>query len=334
MMLSAFLYALALGPAAPAERVRPAAVELSWEAPDACPDEEAMRDRIAQLVVDPAGEGSLLVDGRVEEGPTGYRLTLRTSYGELSDERTVVDRDCAALGGTAALFVAVSLEPAPAASNSPRDPEPEPADAAPEESLPVLRRPPRRAEPAFTPAELEVESSEPTAARPTAVAVGLGPQLEFGALPGVTGGPRLSVSVEWLRAEVALYGYYGAPRRTDVVRGASGLVQMGAAGGRGCVVIGCSVRAPLCVLAEAGGLRVASRNLVPANDLRYVWSAVGARGGVARRWGRVGVFAAAEAALPTSRSRVVLGETTAFATWAVSLRAILGLQIFFATDSA
>lgn len=334
-MLGALVYGLVLGPAVPSERARPAAVELAWVAPEGCPDEETMRERIAELTVDPSGEGTLLVDGRVEEGPTGYALTLRTSYGELSDERTVVDRDCAALGGTAALFVAVSLEPAPGGSEPTRDPQPEPGDPGLEpQALPVVQRQPRAVPPARVHEEPAVESSESTFAGPTAVFVGVGPQLEFGSLPGVSGGPRLSVGVEWRRAEVALYGYYGAPRRTDVVRGASGLAQMGAAGGRGCVVFGSSVRAPLCVLAEAGGLRVASRDLVPANELRYVWSAVGARGGVARRWGRVGVFGAAEAALPTSRSEVDLGETTAFATWVVSLRAIVGLQIFFATDSA
>lgn len=330
-MLSAFVYGLTLVPAVPSERVRPAAVELAWDAPEGCPDEASMRERMAALS-DPTGDGTLLVDGRIERLPDGYQLTLRTAYGELSDERSVIDRDCAALGDTAALFVAVSLEPA--------DPEGQPAEERPQEqepepprAPPVLSSPepsvvaPRREEPAS-------EESDTRMVRPTAYVLGVAPQVEYGALPGVSGGPRVSIGVEWARAEAAAYGYYGAPRRTDVVRGASGLAQMGAAGARGCVVFGSSVRAPLCALVEVGALRVASRDLVPANALRYVWSAAGVRGGVARRWGRVGIFGAAEAALPISRSRVVLGGTTAFDTWAVSLRAIVGLQIFFATDSA
>ncbi|MCR9161477.1 MAG: hypothetical protein ACE37F_29885 [Nannocystaceae bacterium] len=334
-MLGVLVYGLALVPAVPpegsrsAESPRPAEVELAWQAPVGCPDAQTMRDRIAELTVDPAGEGTLVVDGRVEEGPKGFRLTLRTSYGNLSETRTVVDEDCDALGGTAALFVAVSLEPASAGADAPSEPEVVPAEPEPDAAVEVAQ-----SRPAVAPVRDDLVVGPRPRRLPPVGFVGVAPQVEFGSLPGVTGGPRLSVGVQWPRAEVALYGYYGAPRRTAAVQGASGLTQMGAAGGRGCVVFGSTVQAPLCALAEVGALSVASRDLDPANDLRYVWSAVGARGGVGRRWGSVGVFGAAEAAVPTSRARVLLGGETAFSTWPVSVRAIVGVQIFFATDSA
>ncbi len=323
-----------LGPSVPpVEPVRPATVELVWEAPEGCPDAEVMRQRIAELVVDPAGEGALKVDGRVEAESQGFRLTLRTAYGELADERTVEDRDCDALAEAAALFVVVSIDP----SSTP-EPEPVPAPAA---QTPAEPEPAPVAAPEPTPsAASEVRTTTPPppeeegALRPFAVFVALGPQLEYGALPGVSGGPRLSLGLRWQRVSLAAYGFYGAPRRSDPVADVSGLAQLGAGGIRGCWLLRSTVEVPVCGAVEGGAMRVASRGPVPPNTLRYPWSAAGARTGVQRRWGRIGVFAAGEVMVPLNRSRVSVGETVAFDTWAVSLRAVLGLQIFFATESA
>ena len=140
--------------------------------------------------------------------------------------------------------------------------------------------------------------------------------------------------MQWRRLSIAAHGVYGAPRRTDVVQGASGLAQLGAAGVRGCGVLGEAVRVPLCAVVEAGGLRVDSRGLIPSNVLRYVWTAAGAHVGVERRWGRFGLYAAGEALVPIRRPQVDVGDTTSFTAFPVSVRAVLGLRIFFDTDPA
>ena len=228
--------------------------------------------------------------------------------------------------------MAVSLEPAAVDPGPEPEPDPDPEPILEPEPRPALPGP--TTTPAPAPTRARAEPPEVELARPTAVALGIAPQLEVGALPGVSGGPRLSLGVEWARAEAALYGFYGAPRRTDTVDGVSGLALMGAAGARGCVVFGAAVRVPLCALAEAGRTRVASRGLSPPNLLRYWWGAAGARVGVSRRWGRVGVFGAAEAVVPFSRPAALVGDTAVFTAWSVCARAIVGLQIFFATDSA
>ncbi len=334
----ALVGALALASAtSPSDGERPETVELSWRAPDGCPDEAAMLERITAAILDPAGDGTLVVDGRVEASSDGYHLTLRTTYGEAVDERVVVDGDCDALGDTALLFVAFSVDPA---AGEPRDESQETPTVEP--SAPPAAEPRRVPAATVDTAEsrpppslaLTPERRRPGVRRPRAVVLGLAPQFEFGALPGVSGGARLSVGLDWERAEFAAYGFYEAPRRTGTVAGASGLVQMGAAGGRGCVVLGTPVRVPICGLAEVGGLRVVSRGPIPANRLRFIWAAAGARVGVERRWGRVGVFGAAEGAIPIARSEVLLGEALAFETWPVTLRAVAGVKIFFATDSA
>lgn len=333
-MLGPVAVALALA-VPPAQPPRPAALEIAWAAPEECPDQAALRDRVLSLAdLDEAGEGTLFVEGSIEASDGVFELRLRTSLRELEDERAIRDSDCDALVEAAALFVAVSVDPfLQTPEEAQPDPEPAPLPDLPSERQP--KTPPVETHVSPTPAR-EVVLPEPTRAswRPDAAFVGVAPQLEFGALPGVSGGPRLSVGLQWTRASVGLYGFYGAPRQTDVILGASGLAQIGAAGLMGCGnPLSGKLRLPVCGVLEAGGIPVASRGLDPAKRVVSPWIAAGARVGLERRWDRVGVFSSAEALLPVVRTDVLLGDASSFKTWAVSLRLVLGLKIFFATES-
>lgn len=333
-MLVAVAVALAFaGPPAPPPR--PAALEIAWAAPEECPDQAALRERVLSLAdLDEAGEGTLFVDGVIEASDGAFELVLRTSLGNLEDERAIRDSDCDALVGAAALFVAVSVDPSskvhPEASPDPEPPmqrSPEPESKS--EPIPVATRV------APAPAQ-EVVPPRPRNAswKPDAAFVGIAPQVEFGALPGLSGGPRLSLGLQWKRASVGVYGFYGAPRRTDVILGASGLAQIGAAGLSGCGnPLSGDLRLPLCAVIEGGGIRVASRGLEPPNRVLSPWTAAGARVGLEQGWGRVGVFSSAEALVPVVGTEVFLGDAPSFKTAAVSLRLMLGLKIFFATES-
>lgn len=331
------LVAWVLAPAVPpAPPPRPAALEIVWAAPDACPDETALRESVLALAaLDEHGEGTLFVDGAIEASGDAFELRLSTRLGALEDERAIRDSDCEALVQAAALLVAVSVDPDVGPPPEDVAPKPEPVAAA-------KPQPPRASTPASVPeqpsATVEVRPDPPRTVRPWkpgAVFVGVAPQLEFGALPGLSGGPRVSFGLQWKRASVAAYGLYGAPRRTDAILGASGLAQMGAAGFLGCgnPLTG-SLRLPICAVIEGGGIRVASRGLDPANRVLSPWTAAGARVGVERRWGRVGVYSAGEVLVPVVRTDVLLGEASSFTTWAVSMRLVVGLKIFFATESA
>lgn len=340
---------LALAPVVPsAERPRPAALELAWEAPAGCPDADAMRRRIAATILDPDGEGTLSVEGRVERFEAGYRLTLRTAYDATPDERVVEDRDCDALGDAAVLVVAVSIDPLGEPDGVPdvereheteheteREPERE-TEREPEREREREPEPTSRAPIADAPTR-EAAPSPRRARRvqpPATIALGIGGQVESGALPRLSGGPRLELDAQWQRLSIAAHGVYGAPRRTEAVQGVSGLAQIAAAGVRGCGVLGRDVRVPLCAALEGGGLRVASRGPVPDNVLRYAWTAAGVHVGLEHRWGPVGLYAAGEALVPLRRPRIDVGETTSFTASAVSVRAVLGLRIFFDTDPA
>lgn len=333
-MLVAVALAFA-GPPAPPPR--PAALEIAWAAPEECPDQAALRERVLSLAdLADAGEGTLFVDGVIEASDGAFELRLRTSLGDLEDERAIRDSDCDALVEAAALFVAVSVDPSSEVQpEAPLDPDPAPPmQRTPEsesksEPIPVAARvPPAPA--------VEVVPPRPrrVAWKPDAAFVGVAPQVEFGALPGLSGGPRLSLGLQWKRASVGVYGFYGAPRRTDVILGASGLAQIGAAGLLGCGnPLSGDLRLPLCAVIEGGGIRVASRGLEPPNRVLSPWTAAGARVGLEQGWGRVGVFSSAEALVPVVGTEVFLGDASSFKTAAVSLRLMLGLKIFFATES-
>lgn len=333
-MLSSAALALAFA-VPPTPPPRPAALEIEWAAPPECPDADALRERVLGLVeLDEAGGATLYVEGTIAASDGTFELRLRTALGELEDERAVRDADCGALVEAAALFVAVSVDPvSQAPTDTPSDPEPriEPTvEPAPE---PETTRIATVASPPPTP---PIEADEPIRAfrGPDAAFVAVAPQVEFGMLPGVTGGPRLSLGLQWDRASVAVYGLYGAPRQTDVVLGASGLAQVGAAGLMGCGnPLSGDLRLPLCAVVEGGGVRVASRGLDPPKRVSSPWTAAGARVGVERRWDRVGLFSSVETLVPVVRTDVLLGDVSAFTTWAVSLRLVLGVKIFLATDS-
>jgi hypothetical protein len=92
---------------APAEGLR-----LDWQAPAACPDGEALRARVIDLVgAEAAGRTRLRARAvvRAEAGRWTMALDLLREGGQ--DRRTLEDRDCRALAEAAALMIAVAIDP-------------------------------------------------------------------------------------------------------------------------------------------------------------------------------------------------------------------------------
>ncbi len=76
-----------------------------------------------------------------------------------------------------------------------------------------------------------------------------------------------------------------------------------------------------------------SRGLTPQNTLHYAWLAPSAAAGLSVGSDRVRFYAAPEAAVGVLRSRVLVSGDPIFATGLVSLRLLLGLEIFFAIET-
>lgn len=319
-------------------RVEPA-LSLQWDAPPECPTGDSVLARVSELRergVDGADEASFTAS--VSGGGGGYSLTLRTEYAGATETRVVEDVSCDALADATALIIAASLSDAQKSTPSPLVPAPAPSTGT---EIPS-------GEPASVdlgpaqPDDLDAAASRPAPAdergrdrrrRPVGWGLSAAPVAEFGALPGFSGGARAAVGVKWRRVSVAGFGFWVAPRETATVRGARGLAQFAAGGVRGCLraPVG-KAYIPICAVLEAGLLWVNSRGLEPTRRLRYAWVAPGGRVGVERHWGRWGVFAAAELAVPLDRPRMLIGQETAFESLSVSVRMLAGVSIFFSTD--
>ncbi len=323
-------------------RPHPAAYALRWDGPPECPDEAAVRARIAALGAGATGgDGRIEVEGSVVLAGSGYRLTLRTRYAEAVEVRELRDASCQALADSTALVVAMSLDPELEGPTQDAPVVPQPPSTAPRSeprprSRPPVSTPVARPRSASSRPAAPIEPGDTTRGRPPAGwSMSVAPLVEWGALPGVSGGLRLSVGTRWERMSLEAMGHWVGPRATRAEAGARGVAQQGAGGVRGCVrpAVG-EVVFPVCVQFEAGVVDVRSRGLDPPNRLAFWWLAPAAGGGLERRWGWWGLFAAAELAVPIRRPRALVGPSRVFESRAVSARGLVGLVFFFATDSS
>jgi len=108
------------------------ALELTWEAPQGCPDLARERAEISRRV---GGLGReipgepIAAQGTIHLDPSGgYSLLLRTRVGDIRGERALAGQDCRELAAAAALVLALLINPEAAHS---LDSEPAPVVPAP-----------------------------------------------------------------------------------------------------------------------------------------------------------------------------------------------------------
>ncbi|MEM9456363.1 MAG: hypothetical protein AAGF11_19430 [Myxococcota bacterium] len=271
--------------------------ELRWSAPSGCPTPDELRDGIERRLGRELTPGEAQVDARVEPYQGGYRLTLRTTTGDLVDGRTLDADDCGALADATALIVALAVDPVAVAGALElwRAAEAQ-TEAQPAPILPGPT-PARRSGPADRPAE-----SEPTPpAKERGLAGGvlrLTGGVGLGAVPGATGALSLAGGLRWRRARLELEGGYWIPRRSEAIDGARVRVQLGTAGVRGCGVLSRDrLEAPLCGGVQLGGMRGAGEGTPDAQVAQGLWFALEAGVGLswwfAPRWALAGGFSAA-----------------------------------------
>jgi hypothetical protein len=320
---------------APPESQDPLELELVWHAPAECPSAAAIEARIRALLPgDPAGEGVLAVQGDVTTTPEGVLLVLVSTFRGQSEHRELRARDCAELGEATAVLIAVALEPARAQaireSTGAKPAEPAaPADA------------PRTG--AFeTPIAGDLDATKTDVAResdaapvprrrargPFGWALRLAGGLEAGAVPPPTGAVQAAAILEWPRARLEVHGVWLVPRTKLDGQGRGATYQLGAAGVRGCGrLFARAVEFPLCLGAEAGVVRARTQGLVPSKVEHGPWVGALASVGVARAWGPVGVWSAAEALGRVVGSEFKIGEVRALGQFPVSVRLLVGIEV-------
>jgi hypothetical protein len=297
-------------------------LSLSWTAPDGCPDVDAVRQQIEQMVHPTAGQlwsEPITARGVVQRRPDGtWNLELETNAGGLTGTRTLSGRGCDDLTRAGALVIALMINSAA--------PTPEPTSAAPAvEAAPKPEQPPSAG-----PSQAQ---SVPHRGAPFEVAAAIDALLSVGQLPGVAegAGVRLEASIPHLAFQ--LRGAAWLPKRA-VSTGNS------AAGGTfdlldfGAVLCGrvdprSAFAADLCAGLEAAWMRgVGFGTANPAQSADW-WTAALVGGAVRYRLGtRLEARLAVEGwAFPFGRPSFALHDLgTVYAPSDVSGRIALGVQ--------
>jgi hypothetical protein len=345
------------GPSVP-ELVSPAAdaVSLTWEAPDGCPDVEAVRRAlVGYLGTGPSAEAGAAVRAvaRVSRSGGEYRLVLRTQTASGTSVRETTAADCMVIVDATAVIVAIAVDPATVLGRGdaapkpvePSEPEPEPVPSEPEpEPVPSEPEPVDPDEPApFVAPETPAPEPEPQPGVRFGVRVGGG--IDYGVLPGLAGGLRLAGAAfgelpgvgrlrrhAW-RAE--LRGDFWFPRTRIVEEGIGGRVSLWSVGARGCWVpqverVG--LEFPLCAGLESGAMRgepVGDRVTNPSPTQRF-WIAADGSAGLAwvpRRF--IAIVAQAELVVPLVRAGFRVGDSTVYRAGPPAVRGLVGVEARF-----
>ncbi|MGH1347371.1 MAG: hypothetical protein ACRBN8_37765 [Nannocystales bacterium] len=124
---------------------------VRWDVPTACPSEAALQGEVRRLLGGADPDWSVVrVEGRIEKTAEGYGLTLVVETADGSTQRRLSAPSCDPLVDSAALYVAMAVDPAAMVGGAP-EPQPEPefeAEAAVEaEPAPAVERTVERSQP-------------------------------------------------------------------------------------------------------------------------------------------------------------------------------------------
>ncbi|WAS91421.1 hypothetical protein [Nannocystis punicea] len=249
---------------------QPPPLALTWSAPPGCPSRESVgawvRDHLG-AAANPAGYPGVVVDGVVTRQGADWHLRLRVDRDGFSAQRALSGPTCEELARSAALVLAIVLEPTlgradpppePAGTPPPTEAEPPPAQERPDlpPPGPVGAPPPSGAEPPPAAPERAVapEAAAPeravapeaatlddagaparTPKRPHGHALRVAAGFEGGLLPGPGGGLHLAYALRLpvLRFELA-GSLWPARRRDAAAPGVGATALLGAVAVRVC----------------------------------------------------------------------------------------------------
>jgi len=298
------------------------ATPLSWRAPSECPDAAEVSMRVARLMGRAPTAAELVVDADVTVVSGGYSLRLRATSGALVEERVLVAESCDVLADTAALVAAVIVDPIATAVTVEV-----PARAAAQANDDVLDDPTgttattRRAAIAPRPRS----TPRPAASGPIELSIRARAGGQFGAVPGLTGGPDLALAIGGRRVRAEIVGSYWLPRRVDQAP-PSLRVHLGTVSPRACGTLPQRrVDVAVCAGPEIGVMR----GDVGGGGTRLpLWIAIAAEAGVrAPVSSRVAIWATVGAAAPLRFPRFRLVDETGLRSRQVYRPAVAAMRI-------
>lgn len=281
--------ALALLSTAPAEA---SPLDLTWTAPAACPDAEAIEGRVLDAIGDTQREPPLEVIGEVTETPDGFTMAV-TIVGDASEgTRTLPAATCDELADAAVLIMAIAIDPRAIERLEQPEPEPEPQpeplpEPEPEPEPEPLPEPEPEPDPEpQPPPEPAPEPQPPRQPWDIHLDAVVTPGVAIGVFPTVTGWFGAGLGLEGRNWRVELDGTINTPveRTSEANPDITGRFLLGAAVARGCPVLHSrDVDIPICLGIEVGAMRGRGDNGVDTPQTQNaLW--VGALGGVAAIW--------------------------------------------------
>lgn len=319
---------------AQAQQASPA-LALAWSAPAGCPDLADVTARVSRLVdlAHAPDGGAVHARGRIVRTHRGrFRLSLALGARRPSHHRTLVGDACDAVADGAALILALAVDPSAVARR--RDAEAPPATPAeaPGPSPPALPAPPVVDLPATVPVPTVPVPRATPAAAATRWMLRAGGALDVGALPAVSGGPSLALTVAHGLLRVELGAAWVAPRQGLAAAGKGGDIDLAF----GSLAVGAEARTRWIDVGglagvEIGVLRAQGFGVTTPASASPPWVAVTLLGTLRRRLGaRWNVVATVGAALPLLRPRFVLdGIGAVQQPAALGLRAHAGVEFAF-----
>jgi hypothetical protein len=179
------LIVLALSATAQGQGSSRPALEVTWTAPDACPDHDALVREIARLLGHPpdsSAHRSIAASARISRSGSRWRAQLEIATGGRVGHRTVEARECSQAMSAVALVLALAIDPAAVSTQAGRS-------AAPVTPTPTPTLAPT---PSPTPSPLPAPSLAPLS--PPALAPGMPPPPVVTPRPSLPQRPARAVS--------------------------------------------------------------------------------------------------------------------------------------------
>lgn len=311
------------------------ALTLRWDAPDPCPDEAQVRQRVAAYLSEGTALRELSAEAKLRERePGAWSLELRFDGGA----KQLEGGSCGELADAAAVVLSLALAPGDeevgeggevgeageAGETGEASDEPPPVDP-PAPDPPIVEAPSPEPAPSAEPLEQQRRVGALLRAD-LGIGVGVTPTLTTGAL---------TLGVAWPQARLELTGMLWSPSDArGLDEGERALVTLGTVGLRGCGELSIPRRAlsvPLCAGVAAGALRLDERgpDSGPVQIAHLPWS--GAFLGPALVWHlgrRVSLWFGAELWLGFGRA-VSPAAATGYRTGLVGVRGAAGVEFDF-----
>ena len=264
----------------------PEEIQLTWRAPDACPDAAVVREHIAAQVAELDGPrrrvaAEAVVDATLIEDEAGFRLDLSVSTAGAVVLREVRSHDCALLARATGIIVGISVDAGLGVEQIAAEMDLQAEAAGDDQS-----RPPevRTEEASADPTEEGVTTEDrfettPPRSEPVPIdaVLRIAGGVDAGILPGVGGGLDVSLGAtgRWWRAEGHASHWFSRRDEFEDEPGVGGELSLWSGGVRGCFVPAFGrLEVPVCTGVELGQVVAEGFGGTVNFDARDLWAGV------------------------------------------------------------